>query len=213
MAAASGKVLRILISLSKAPSPGPAPVFSYTHICLALLTIGDGGPIGRIELSRRLGLGEGTIRTIIKHLADADLVATVKEGCVLTKRGTTIYKSLRAKLSQVSIVDAKQLALDKVSAAILIRGASRLVKRGIEQRDEAIRAGARGACTLVVRKGKYVMPMAENGDWTFGPEDPLVEELERVFHPKENDVVTITSASSRLLAEHAVIAAAITLLE
>ena len=81
------KARRTLNSLAKMPSPGPAAAFSQVHLCLALLTIGDESPIGRIELSRKLGLGEGAARTIIRRMAQARIIRTVKEGCVLTNRG------------------------------------------------------------------------------------------------------------------------------
>ncbi len=209
----SGRLLQKLQVVSRSPSPGPAPAFSHIHISRALLTIGDEGPMGRIELARRLSLGEGAIRTIIRRLTQANLITTVKDGCVLTKRGSVLYNQLRGKLSKLFVIDAKQLSLDKMSAAILIRGSGHLVKRGIEQRDAAIRAGATGACTLVVRDGEYVMPMAENEDWKLSSEDPLARDLQNSFHPRENDVVTIISAPDKGHAEDGAMAAALTLLE
>lgn len=210
---ASAGLLRILQALSKQPSPGPAPAFSHVHICRALLAIGDEGPIGRIELSRKLSLGEGAIRTIIRHLTQAKVIRTVRDGCVLAKRGTDLYNRLRAKLSRISFIDARQLSLDKSSAAILVRGASRLVRRGIEQRDAAIRAGATGACTLIVTGSAYVMPMAETDEWKLQLQDPLAREMEDLFHPKNRDAVIVVSAPDKALAEHGAIAAALTLLE
>ena len=210
---ASGRVLHNLRALAKLPSPGPAPAFTHIHISRALLAIGAEGPIGRIELSRELGLGEGAIRTIIRHLAQARIVVTARGGCVLTKRGLSFYNSLRSKLSKPFLVDAKQLALDKVSAAVLIRGAGHLVKRGIEQRDAAIRAGATGACTLVLRGGEFVMPMAEGEEWQLISVDSLVQEVKKSFSPRDDDVLTVVSAPYRGLAEHGAMAAALTLLE
>ncbi len=210
---ASARLLHNLQALAKTPSPGPAPAFTHIHISRALLAIGDEGPIGRIELSRELGLGEGAIRTILKHLTHARIIVTARGGCGLTKRGVSLYNSLRFKLSKPFLVDAKQLALDKVSAAVLIRGAGHLVKRGIEQRDAAIRAGATGACTLVSRRGELVMPMVENEEWHLDPEDPLVRELKKSMSPNDGDVLTVVSAQDRGLAEYGAMAAALTLLE
>jgi predicted transcriptional regulator len=206
-------VLQTLLALSKLPSPGPASVSSHIHVCSAVLTIGDEGPIGRIELSRKLALGEGAVRTIIKRLTQAKFVTTVKDGCILTKTGMSVYKRMRNKFSKVSIIDAKQLTLDKVSAAIVIREAGPKVKRGIEQRDAAIRAGATGACTLVVRGGEYIMPMGETEDWRLEPRDPLAQDLRNAFHPENGDVIAIVSASREDLAEHGAVAVALTLLE
>ncbi len=207
------KVLQTLQALSKVPRPGPAPGFSHVHVCGALLLIGDEGPIGRIGLSKRVGLGEGAIRTIMKRLTNAALITRVKGGCVLTKRGIELHSHLRAKLSKTVPIDAKQLSLDKSSVAILIRSAGRQVKRGIEQRDAAIRAGATGACTLVVRKGEYLMPITESKDWRLKPEDPLARDLMDSLSPRDNDVVAIISAANKGLAEHGAMAAALTLLE
>lgn len=207
-----GKVLQLLQDLSKLPSPGPAPAFSHVHVCSALLVIGDDAPIGRIELSRKLSLGEGAIRTVIRHLTKAGLVATAKDGCVLSRRGRSLYDQLRRRLSRVLLIDAGQLSLDKFNAAILIKSSGRRVKRGIEQRDAVVRAGATGACTLVFRSGEYVMPTAER-DWKLSSQDSLVQTLDKSFHPKNNDVVSIVSAPSKAVAEYGAIAAALTLLE
>jgi predicted transcriptional regulator len=210
---ASARVLQNLQGLAKLPSPGPAPAFTHIHISRALLAIGDEGPIGRIELSRELGLGEGAIRTIIRHLTLARVIVTARGGCVLTRRGLSLYNLLKSKLSKPFLVDAKQLALDKVSAAVLIKGAGHLVNRGIEQRDAAIRAGATGACTLVFRAGEFVMPMSENEEWKLSPDDSLFQELRKSFDLRNNDAVTIVSAPEKGLAENGAIAAALTLIE
>jgi len=208
----SGKTLQTLLSLSRSISPGPTPAFTTVHVSRAVLLVGDSGPIGRIELSRKLGLGEGAARTIIKHLTAQNIVDPAKDGCVLTQRGKQLYKSLRSKLSEVRSVDAGQLALDKASAGVMVRNSAALVRRGIEQRDAAIRAGATGACTLVYRKGKLTMPMGDREEWTLETKDGLSYELLRCFEPRDEDVITIVSAPNESLAEHCAIAAALTLL-
>jgi len=208
----SRKTLRTIISLSRSASPGPTPAFTAVHVSRAVMLIGDSGPIGRIELSRRLSLGEGAVRTIIKHLTVRNFVDSAKGGCVLTQRGMVIYKSLCSKLSEVHPVNARQLALDRSSACVLIRNSSAVVRRGIEQRDAAIRAGATGACVLVYRNRKLVMPMKEREKWNLGSHDSLFEDLRKLFAPREGDVIVIVSAPNTGLAEHCSMAAALTLL-
>jgi predicted transcriptional regulator len=208
----AGDTLRSIRALSKLPSPGPAPAFTYLHVCNALLTIGDEGPIGRLALSRRLGLGEGAIRTIMKHLTQANIISTVREGCMLTKSGNRLYLGLRKKMSKVKPVNAGPLSLDKFNAAIVIRHAASQLKRGIEQRDAAVRAGATGACTLVLRRGEYLMPLSGEDDWRMGPKEPLAQVLERLFDAREGDVVAIVGATTENIAEQGAMAAALTLL-
>ena len=208
----SRKTIQTILSISKTASPGPTPAFTPVHVSRAILLIGDQAPIGRIELSRKLGLGEGAVRTIIRHLISRNFVDAAKEGCVLTQRGQTLYKSLRSKLSVVQAINARELALDKANAAVLVRGSGKSVRRGLEQRDAAIRAGATGACTLVCRNGKLVMPMGRRDEWALASHDLLFEDLQATFGPTADDVVMVVSAPSMMLAEHCAIAAALTLL-
>jgi len=208
----SGKLLNTLQALSRLPSPGPAPAFTHVDVAQAILTIGDEGQIGRSELSRRLGIGEGTIRTIIKHLMQANIIEIAKGGCVLTKRGVKLYTSLRSKVSKVSVIDAKQLALDRVSAAVLVRHVGHLMKRGIEQRDAAMRAGATGACTLVFHGREFLMPMSERQEWSLNSDDPLFHDLKKSFGPGNGDVIVLSSAPDKVTADHGVMAAALTLI-
>jgi predicted transcriptional regulator len=208
----SRKTLQTIVAISRSATPGPTPAFTAAHICRAIMLIGDKGPIGRIELSRTLGLGEGAVRTIIKHLGSSGIVDPAKEGCLLTQRGIVLYRSLRAKLSEIHPVNAGQLALDRASAAVLIRNSSTAVRRGIEQRDAAIRAGATGACTLVYRNGKLVMPMGEHEERTLAAKDSLFADLEKIFSPRNGDVITIVGAPSMRMAEHSAMACALTLL-
>ena len=205
----SRRTVQTIVALSRSASPGPTPAFTAVHVSLAVIVIGDRGPIGRIELSRRLGLGEGAVRTIIKHLTARSFVDPAKEGCVLTTRGMTLYKSLRSKLSEIHPLNARQLALDRANAAVLIRNSGDVVRSGIEQRDAAIRAGATGACTLVYRNGKLAMPKRDRDDSTLASNDLLFEDLRKLLDPQEGDVVIIASAPSIGLAEHGAMAAAL----
>lgn len=209
----SRKTFQTIIALSKLASPGPTPAFTAVHVSRALIVIGNQGPIGRIELSRRLGLGEGAVRTIIKHLAARNFVDAAKEGCVLTSRGMALYRSLRSKLSEIHPLNARQLALDQANAGVLVRSSGVAVRRGIEQRDAAIRAGATGACTLVYRNGKLVMPKGEREEWTLAPHDLLFKDLRKLFAPRDGDAIVIVGAPNIGLAEHGAMAAALTILD
>ena len=135
-----------------------------------------------------------------------------KDGCVLTDRGMALYTSMRSKLSQVRTMNARELALDKASAGILVKGAGRKVRRGIEQRDATVRAGGTGACTLVCRGGKLVMPMGDDEESILAPRDLLFEDLRAEFAPNDDDVIVIVSAPTAELAEHCAVAAALTFL-
>ena len=206
------KVIQTIQSLAKGVSPGPSPAYTSVHVSRAILCIGDEGPIGRIELSRKLGVGEGSARTVIRHLAKARIIEIAKGGCVLTGHGLGLYKALRLKLSKPCTINARQLALDKWSVAVRVNDASRLVKTGIEQRDAAVRAGATGACTLIFRDGRLVMPVGVDRERTITKNEVLFQEIQRALTPGNGDAIAIVSAPTREMAEYCAVAAALTLI-
>jgi Mn-dependent DtxR family transcriptional regulator len=207
----ASRIISVLKELAHRPSAGPVAAFSYLHVAIVILLVGDEAPVGRIGLSKRLGLGEGTTRNIITHLMRARVVDNSRRGCVLTQRGKALYGLLRRKLSTVIEFDAEQLALGKTNAAVMVRASGKNVKRGIEQRDAALRAGAEGAVTILVQNREYVMP-AEPEE-TLTSLDPLVLKLESCFHPRDNDVLIIAGAQERNLAHFGAMAAAFTLID
>ena len=199
-------------ALVQTPSAGPSPTFSYPQICFAFLLIGDEKTVGRIQLSKKLALGEGAVRTIVRRLSRAGLVRSTNQGCALTSRGISLYKRLRVRISQTCVVDARQLALDRSSTAVLIRGSAQRVRHGLEQRDEAVRAGATGACTILVKRGEFVMPTMPE-PWKLDLNDPLASELVKVFDPQADDVIIIASANEKSTADYAALAAGLTLVD
>jgi len=205
-------VLRKLQALAQLSSAGPSPAFAYPHVACALLLIGDEKFVGRTQLSKTLGLGEGTTRTIIRHLTLANLVRASKRGCTLTTKGLVLYKRLRSSISKAVVVNARQLSLDNASTAVLIKKSASKVKQGIEERDAAVRSGATGACTILVKRGRLVIPQ-KSDDWKLDLDDPLAQELVSAFQPEHDDVIIIASANDKSVADYAAIAAGLMLLD
>lgn len=206
------RIVRKIQALAEIPSAGPPAGFTYAHVCCALLLIGDEEAVGRIQLSKKLGLGEGMVRTIIRHLSNAGIIKSTREGCTLTPKGLSLYRRLRNRFSNAFTIDAKQLSLDSASTAVLVKGVAGRVRQGIEQRDAAVRTGAAGACTLLMKNERFVMPMGSD-EWKLNDDDTIVKELKDMFHPKENDVIIIASAREKRLVNYAAIAAGLTLVE
>lgn len=205
-------LLTRLQALAQLSSAGPSPAFAYPQVACALLRIGDDNSVGRTQLSKMLGLGEGTTRTIIRHLTLAKLVRPSKQGCMLTPKGLQFYKHLRSRLSKTVVVNARQLSLDSASTAVLVKKSAQKVKQGIEQRDAAVRSGATGACTILMKHGRLVMPQVSD-DWKLDLDDPLANELMNVFQPQHEDVIIIASANDKSTADYAAIAAGLLLLD
>lgn len=205
-------LLTRLQALTQLSSAGPSPAFAYPQVACALLLIGDEKFVGRTLLSKTLGLGEGTTRTIIRRLTLAKLVKPSKQGCTLTPKGLLLYERLRSRLSKTVVVNARQLSLDSASTAVLVKKSAYKVKQGIEQRDTAVRSGATGACTILVKRGRLVMPQVSD-DWKLDLDDPLAQELVNAFQPQHEDVIIIASANDKSVADYAAIAAGLMLLD
>ena len=85
------------------------------------------------------------------------------------------------------------------------------VKLGMEQRDAAFLAGAKGATTIIMKKGKLTMPGEDTDISGTAPE--IRSRIAKCLKPEEGDVVIIGSADTHDLAEYGAIAAAWTLID
>jgi len=204
------RTLDVLKELSEQKAAGPTPSFTELDLAKAIEIVGR-ERIGRFGLSERLGLGEGATRTLIDRLLEARLVKISKRGCELTDRGLTVMKHLSAKLGPKARVSRSPITVGPYDFGILVRKAANKVSSGIEQRDAAVRAGANGAVTLVIRNGQLLMPSADDSKMRQSP--GVAERLIENFQPGENDVIVIAGGVTERVAEDSAWAAAWTLLK
>lgn len=202
--------LDVLERLVKGRAAGPTASFTELHLAEAIDVIGR-EQIGRLGLSRRLGLGEGTTRTLIDRLLEARLIKISNRGCELTGRGLSIMKELDSKLGPKARVPKSRITVGPCDFGILVRNAANKVSSGIEQRDAAVRAGANGAVTLLFKDDKLLMPTAE-GSKTKQSAD-AVRQIVKNFRPEENGVIMIAGGDTERLAENGAWAAAWILLK
>lgn len=184
---------------------GPLPRFADAHVKMALELIGKHKRIGRKQLAEELGVGEGSMRTILDQLKKRGLITSSRGGHSLTAKGEhTLSKPF--EFVQVNVGD---LTMGKVNIATVVRGAATKVMRGIEQRDEAIKAGADGATILIYRGGRFEFPYRVVGIKKY---EKVMCVIAEILKPREGDVVVIGTGKDALKAELGAIAAAKTLL-
>jgi predicted transcriptional regulator len=204
-------LLDILEKVTQKIAPGPSPSFNEAHVVKALEIIGDYGSIGRIRLSNELGLGEGTTRTILKHLKNEGILQSSRRGISLSEAGKELFSDLRSKLSAGVEVPSSSLTVGSVSIGILVRNAANAVRSGMEQRDMAIKSGATGATTLIYSGNKLSLPTREERISETMPK--LHDKLVAQFKPKENDVIIVGCGENSEVAEIGAKMAAIKLLK
>ncbi len=202
-------VLESLRQVLSAEYRGPKAVFTQVDVLKALLAIGDSGTVGRGRLGTMTGLGQGEVRTLIKRLKDNQLIEIEANGCRLSSRGEKEYEKVRSHLSWSSGVKAAPLGLGAHCWAVIVRGAAKNVRYGIEQRDEAIRAGANGAFTANFLSSRFTVPGEGTDCEKDGSSEPWMTIRRAV--PRDGDTIIVTGAVRETEAENGALAAFLTL--
>jgi len=184
------------------PAVGPLPRFADYQVRRALELIAERKGVGRKQLAKELGVGEGSMRTILDRFKKEGFVRSSRGGHSITTKG----KRELGKALELVQIDAGDLTVGDVDVATIVRKTAARVSRGIEQRDEAIKAGAAGATVLVLKKGKLQFP-----DRFLTVKKELSDVLMKAFKPREGDVIVIGTARDAVKAEAGAKAAARTL--
>jgi len=202
-------IKKFLERLTFDKAPGPSPSFSIFDVIKALEIIAEAGSIGRGKLSEKLGLGKGATRTLLKRLAEAGLISTSRSGCSLTSRGKKLWKRIEEIIPHISEIGQNELTFAAYNVAVQVRGRGGKVGKGLEQRDAAVRAGAKGAITLIYKNKKLVLPtITDDAAESY----PIAhQQITRLMDLKENDVAIIVCADSLKNAEYGALAAAWTI--
>lgn len=182
---------------------GPNPKFSLFHIWKTYAVINTKGPIGRKTLAQLVGLGEGSARTILDKMTREGSVENTKQGAVLTERGV---KNFRGSGISAMPIRIDGLTISNQDCAVLVKSMADRIGTGYEQRDEAVRAGAVGATTLLVKGGRLIFPSD-----IVEPEQASLGPIRSAFSLEENDVVIIGTANTYELAEKGAVTAALAL--
>jgi hypothetical protein len=162
-------------------------------------------PIGRNKLAEKLNVGEGAIRTIVSRLREAGLIVTSKEGCILTDKGLSLWKSFVEVYPKRVEIGKTALTTSKFNYAFLVKNRAHKVGSGIDQRDAAIMGGARRALVIVCRNGRLMIESVSNSIEEEFPE--AAGEILEKLGPENNDVVVIAGADDPLRARRGAFAA------
>lgn len=190
--------------------PGPQPTFQKFEFIDLLLILDEEKLIGRKKLSERLGLGEGVVRTMLQRLKSKSLIEVYgKGGCSLSKKGVKLVNELKETIRAIGPIEANFPWQYSSNYALIVKNVGEKIKKGLEQRDEAIKAGARALMILTYRNGKLLMPGVS--DLTSEQPDFALQ-LIRIVKPEHGDVILIAAGESLLEARKGALAAAQTFL-
>jgi DNA-binding MarR family transcriptional regulator len=203
------------IKLSEPADGRVAPAFKPHQAVVALVMIGREQPLGRYELCDKMSIGEGSARTLLKRLTEADYIESEgKQGQRLTQKGQKLFDEIMKDVPIGLLLDVRKLVMYEYAYANLVKNKAAVVTDGVRQRDEAIIQGGygkAGATTLIQRNIRLVMPPDDFHILvTYEAETILIIESLR---PENNDVVVIGSADDPNLAREVSMAAVMTLFD
>ena len=191
------------------------PSFEPHHAVVAFILIGREQPLGRYELCKRMSIGEGTVRTLLKRLTESNLITAVgRQGQKLTEEGQELYYRITEDIPIGLSLPLHNLVVFEHSFANRVSGKGEDVTDGIRQRDEAIirgGSGKAGATTLVMREGVLVIPPDDFKILLEYEDEALL--IAESLRAENGDAVVIGTAVSESLAREVSMAAVMTLFE
>ena len=183
--------VRTLQKVASRIAPSRTLSFEMVHVLVTLQLIQERGHVSRHTLCKKLDVGEGTVKTLVKHLKIYDLIETDKTGTRISTKGSKLLSELLLSIPAEISISTCSVALGKFNYAILIKQMSYVIRSGIEQRDAAIKMNALGATTLVFKDDKFMIPNT-NFNALHG-EQKLHTLLVDSLKPEEGDVLIIGS--------------------
>ncbi|MFH1722311.1 MAG: DUF4443 domain-containing protein [Candidatus Altiarchaeota archaeon] len=137
---------------------GAAPSFTDIHLVRSILLLAN-GPLGRKRLVQELGVGEGSVRTILKRLWSDGLVESYKGGQRLSKKGEKKASKLLGQLWIEQDFNSADLSgQDKKQVLVIVKKGADNVASTVLLRDQSLKAGADGAVIIQKKKGKLIFP-------------------------------------------------------
>ena len=187
------RILREILKMGQ----GPTPNYDLEHVWAFMDLLFD-GPIGRKHMSVKLGLGEGSVRSIVRRALSLGLVETGRKGCRLTVKGESVVAAIKSRVRGPYNLNLGDLTVSSHDAVFIVSGMAERVGSGVALRDAALLAGARGATTMVYTHGILHVPAVSS---SVARDYPDCYRAIMSLKPSDGDVIVAGTAEQYLKAE------------
>ncbi|MEK6961321.1 MAG: winged helix-turn-helix domain-containing protein [Nanoarchaeota archaeon] len=177
---------------------GVSPKFSSIDV-LRVFRIISKNPLSRAEIVRCLGIGEGSVRSILDLLKEQDLIESTRAGHFLSTPGEYLAKEISSRVNGPIHVKCPVFP-NPFRAAVVVRKPM-LSFDAVKMRDLALKWGADAALVLLMQGGSLRAPKAESKLDLGHISDQL--------NPDEGNMVILTFAASQQSADTSALAVAI----
>ncbi len=184
--------------------------FNHGHLLLSVIFLGRKEVTPRSEMKSSLGLGTGSIRSLMGRLVLNHVAIASATGFRLGPFGHEILASIMNVLLGPFPISVEYLGLDRKQALYILRRIEVSAVNPIRLRDLVVRYGGTGATTCLLDKGR--IQIIGIGEWLadFSSKD----EKEILGHTSEQgDIVIVVSAPSEAVSASSGAAAVFDLLE
>lgn len=205
------QAIRLIFKVAERHAPSRMLSFDMVHVFKTMQMMDENHKISRSLIMRELDLGEGSVKTIVRHMKISGLVENSNAGMWLTNKGKSIYAKIHILIPKEMNIPKGSVTLGKFNHAILLKNMAYNIRSGIEQRDAAIKAGALGATTLIFRNERLLLP--GTGEDLMKNDQKIHSLIIEKMIPEENDVIIIGSSQSKRIAEMAAKSAALFTIE
>ena len=133
--------VKTLAKIASRYAPSRKLSFDSVHVFKVLQLIENKGHVSRNSLCQELSLGEGSVKTLVKHLKAQGIIESTRAGTTITPKGKRISEQFFSVIPAEMSLSKCSVALGKFNYAVLLKKYGFALKSGIEQRDAAIRMG------------------------------------------------------------------------
>jgi hypothetical protein len=109
-------------------APSRVISFNMVHVFKTLQLIKSRGHISRDILSKESGLGDGSIRTLMRHLQMNNMIKATNAGTRMTNRGEALLSELLLSIPAEMSLPKCSIALGKFNYVVLLKRHSYAIK-------------------------------------------------------------------------------------
>ena len=111
------QVIKLLSKVAERHAPSRVLSFDLVHVFKTMQMMENGKKISRSRMMQELDLGEGSIKTLVKHMKMSGLVENSNAGMWLTNKGKTMYAKLHVSMPKETNISKCSIALGKFNYA------------------------------------------------------------------------------------------------
>ena len=183
--------VRALEKIASRYAPSRLLSFDSVHVFKVLQLIENKGHVSRNLLCKELSLGEGSVKTLVKHLKTQGVIETTKAGTRITSKGKKLSSQFFSVIPAEMSLSKCSIALGKFNYVVLLKQYGLALRSGIEQRDAAIKVGGVGATSLLFNNNSFLMP---GTDYDALKKEPNIARLLlEKLKPENGDAIVIGS--------------------